>query len=87
MNQQMTPLPPPRKSNYKPILLTLLFSFLLAGGSCFGFLSSFKISSDSLASNIFAAGFLICVLVFVGALLWLVIKAVREGIRGSGGMQ
>ena len=86
MNQQMTPLPPARKSNYKPILLTLLFSFLLAGGSCFGFLRTMNTQGGS-SSTIFGIGFLICVLVFVGALLWLAIKAVLEGIKSSRGMQ
>jgi uncharacterized membrane protein len=87
MNQQMTQLPPPRKSKYKPILLTLLFSFLLAGGSCFGFLSSFNLNSNSLAGSIFAVGFLISVLVFLGSIVWLVIKAVRDRIKGGGGVQ
>ena len=86
MNQPPPPLPPVRKSNYKPILLTLLFSFLLAGGSCFGFLRTMNTQGGS-SSTIFGAGFLICVLVFVGAILWLAIKAIREGIKGSGGMQ
>ncbi len=87
MNQQMTQLPPPRKSKYRPILLTLLFSFLLAGGSCFGFLSSFNMNSNSLGGRMFAVGFVICVLVFLGSIVWLVIKAVRDGIKGSGGTQ
>jgi len=34
--------PPPANSSYKPLLLACLFSFLLAGGPCCGFLNTFK---------------------------------------------
>jgi len=85
MGTNPAPVPPASRANYKPILLTLLFSFLLAGGSCFGFLRTMNTQGGS-SSTIFGIGFLICVLVFVGAILWLAIKAVREGIKGSGGM-
>jgi len=82
MNQPPPPVPPAKKSNYKPILLTLLFSFLLAGGSCFGFLRTMNTQGGS-SSTIFGIGFLICALVFVGAILWMAIKAVRDGIKGG----
>ena len=35
-----TPLNLPKKPNYKPVLLTILCSFLLGAGSCFGFLTT-----------------------------------------------
>jgi hypothetical protein len=81
------PMPPVKKSNYKPILLTLLFLFLLAGGSCFGFLTTTNSLEDTKVKDFFADCFVICVLVFLGALLWLLAKAIRSGNQGSGGAQ
>jgi len=72
--------PPPAKSSYKPILLTLFFSFLLAGGSCFGFLNTLNVNRDTM-STVYAAGFVFCALTFLGSLLWLVIRAVSDVIR------
>jgi hypothetical protein len=71
----------PAKSSYKPILLILLFSFLLAGGSCFGFLGTFNVNRNSQMSTVYAAGFVFCGLAFLGSLLWLVIKALSDVIR------
>ncbi len=81
MNEKLpSPLPPP-KSSYKPILLTLLFSLLLAGGTCFGFLNTFNVNQNSPVSMVYAGGYVFCVLTFLGSLLWLVIKAVSDVIR------
>ncbi len=77
--------PPPRPSIYKQILLTMLFSSLLAGGSCFGFLSTFNLNRNSQLSMIFAAGFGIGVLTFHGSLLWLVIKAIYDFFKMNSG--
>jgi hypothetical protein len=85
MNNNLPSLPPPAKSSYKPILLTLFFSFLLAGGSCFGFLGTFNVNRNSSVSTVYAAGFVFCVLTFLGSLLWLVIKALSDAIKGSRG--
>jgi hypothetical protein len=76
----LSPLPP-RKANYKPILMVMLCSVLLGGGSCFGFVST--VSGNSSMSGIFAAGFLLCVLVFLGSIVGIVVKAVRESTRGG----
>ena len=83
MNDNLSSPLPPAKSSYKPILLTLLFSLLLAGGTCFGFLNTFNVTSQ--VSMVYAGGFAFCVLTFLGSLLWLVIKAVSDVIRGSRG--
>jgi hypothetical protein len=77
--------PPPAKSSYKPILLSLLFSFLLAGGTCFGFLNTFNVNRNTPVSTFYAAGFVFCVLTFLGSLLWLVIKVLSDVVRGSRG--
>ena len=83
MNSNLTSTPPPAKSSYKTILLTLLFSFLLAGGSCFGFLNTPFLNRSTPWSMICAGGFVFCVLTFLGSLLWLVIKVLSDIIRGS----
>jgi hypothetical protein len=85
MHNNLPSLPPPAKSSYKPILLTLLFSFLLAGGTCFGFLGTFNVNRNSQMSMVCAVGFVFCVLTFLGSLLWLVIKVLTDAIRGSRG--
>jgi hypothetical protein len=75
---------PTAKSNYKPILLTLLFSFLLGGGSCFGFLTTLNMNRSTTINTLFGIGFGVCLLVFVVSILWLAIKAVRAGLKGGG---
>jgi hypothetical protein len=85
MNNNLPSTPPPAKSSYMPILLSLLFSFLLAGGTCFGFLSTFSVNRSSPVSTLYAGGFAFCVLTFLGSLLWLVIKVVSDVIRGIRG--
>ena len=77
--------PPPAKSSYTPILLSLLFSFLLGGGTCFGFLNTFNVDQNSPVSKVYAGGFVFCALAFLGSLLWLVIKVISDIIRGSRG--
>jgi len=76
----LSPLPP-RKTNYKPILLVMLCSFLLGGGSCFGFRvhRHRKLTTE----RHFCRKFLLCVLVFLGSIVWIVVKAVRESTRGG----
>ena len=86
MDENVQPAPH-KKSNYKPILLTLLFSFLLGGGSCFGFLTTLNMNRSTPVNIFFAIGFGTCVLVFLGSILWLAIKAVRDGLKGQGGAQ
>jgi len=76
------PEPPVRKANYKPILLVMLCAFVLGGGSCFGFASTLTSNGNSSMSGIFAGCFLLCVLVFLGSIVWIVVKAVRESSGG-----
>ena len=86
-DQPILSMPPGRTANYKPTLLVMLCAFLLGAGSCFGFTSTFNTNVISPLGGVFAVGFVICLVVFLGALLWLIIKAVRDGIKGSGGVQ
>jgi len=68
---------PGRKSSYRAALITLLCSLLLGAGSCFGFLSTLKFHGDSPRNTAFAVGFLACLLVFFGSVVWMVVKAIR----------
>jgi hypothetical protein len=85
MDANPPPVPVASKSDYKPILLTLLFSFVLGGGSCAGFLSTLNVNSSSPLSMFFAFAFGFCVLTFVGSLIRLVVKAIRDATKGPGG--
>ncbi len=84
MGVDPTPLNLPKKANYKPVLLTILCSFLLGAGSCFGFLATLNFNRNVPINGVFAVGFGICLLVFLGSILWLVIKAIRDALRPPG---
>jgi hypothetical protein len=75
-----------RRSTYRAALITLLCSFLLGAGSCFGFLTTLNFQGGSPRNTAFAVGFGLCVLVFLGSVVWMVVKAVRgrHGERGAG---
>lgn len=70
------PIPPQREhsgtkaSKVKAIVITLVASALLAGGSCFGFLGTAGVSRDRPLSAIFGIGFGVGVLAFIGACVW-----------------
>jgi len=81
MGTNPAPLNLPKKPNYKPVLLTILCSFLLGAGSCFGFLTSLNFNRNVPINGVFAVGFGICLLVFLGSILWLVIKAIRGAVK------
>ena len=74
----------PKKPNYKPVLLTILCSLLLGAGSCFGFLTTLNFNRNVPINGVFAVGFGICLLVFLGSILWLVIKAIRDAVGPPG---
>jgi hypothetical protein len=68
-----TPLLPetPRKtSKVKAIVVTLVASVLLAGGSCFGFVNTINFNRNAPISMVFAIGFGLGVLAFSGACVW-----------------
>jgi len=81
MGTNPAPLNLPKKPNYKPVLLTILCSFLLGAGSCFGFLTTLNFNRNVPINGVFAVGFGICLLVFLGSILWLVIKAIRGAVK------
>ena len=76
MSASPPPQLPPKKSDVRPILLTLLFSFLLGSGSCFGFLTTLSVNKSSATNSAFAVLFMLCVAAFCGSLVILIVKAI-----------
>ena len=68
----IAPVPEPgrKSSKVKAIVITLVASVLLAGGSCFGFLNTMNFNRSTPISAVFAIGFCLGALVFFGACLW-----------------
>ena len=75
-----TPLNLPKKTNYKPVLLTILCSFLLGAGSCFGFLTTLNFNRSVPINGVFAVAFPV-------SLIWLIVTIVinffRRGTEGQ----
>lgn len=76
------------KTNFRPILITLLCTLLLAAGSCFGFMSTVRIggsgnSGSPLVAEVFAVGFVIGALAFLVAFLVLLVVFIRSVTGGS----
>jgi hypothetical protein len=67
------PVAPPTRINWRPIGLTLLSALLLGFTSCFGAI----VSGGKTLSAVFSTLFIICVLAFVGALIWGVVVRIR----------
>ncbi|MGB7281930.1 MAG: hypothetical protein WBE13_06690 [Candidatus Acidiferrum sp.] len=69
---------PRPKSPWGPIVITLVSTVLLGAGSCFGFVSTLSFGGkNSGASVVFLSVFALCVLAFIGALLWALIAWIR----------
>ena len=84
METNTAPLILPKKPDYKPVLLTILCSFLLGAGSCFGFLTTLNFNRNVPINGVFAVGFCVCLLVFLGSVLWLAVKAIRQAVKRPG---
>jgi hypothetical protein len=70
-----------KKSAFKPILITLLCSFLLAGGSCFAALRTFNYNSGGGTSwGVFMVIFLAAALTFSLTCVWLIVRAIRMAV-------
>lgn len=68
---------PPPKSSWRPILITIFSALLLGAGSCFGFVSTFNMNRQSTMSAAFAVLFLLCVIFFVGGVVWAIVSFIR----------
>lgn len=74
-----------KKPTFKPILITLLCSLLLAGGSCFAALQTFNYNrGGGTLWGIFMVIFLAAALSFIVACAWLIARAVRMTIQKRG---
>jgi hypothetical protein len=83
----MSEIPPPpiprKKSPYTPILLTTLFGFLLAAGSCFAPLRDPPANQSAFGGQAYVIGFWFGVLLFIGSIAVLVTIALREAVKGD----
>ena len=71
----------PPVSPWRPIVVTLLSALLLGAGSCFGFLAT--ISEGSNVSGVFMVAFLLCLIIFIGSLVWAFVTWIRNAKRGG----
>jgi nitrate reductase gamma subunit len=85
----MSEIPPPpmpgKKSPYTAILLTMLFGFLLALGSCFAPLADPHANQSAFGGQAYFIGFWIGVSLFLGSISLLVIRAIRDAVKRPGG--
>ena len=72
---------PPPGSPWRPIVITLLSALLLGAGSCFGFLST--MSEGSNVSGVFMVAFLLCLIIFIGSLVWAFVTWIHKAKRGG----
>jgi hypothetical protein len=66
---------------WRPIVITLLSALLLGAGSCFGYLST--MSGGSTVSGMFMVTFLLCLIIFIGSLVWAFVTLIRNAKRGG----
>lgn len=70
---------PTKRPPLAPILITMLCSLALAGGSCFAALRTFGADSSGLSWwGFFIVAFLLTALMFVVACFWLIVRVVRN---------
>jgi hypothetical protein len=72
---------PPPVTPWRPIVITLLSALLLGAGSCFGFLST--INEGSAVNGIFMVAFLLCLIIFIGSLVWAFVTWIHNAKRGG----
>jgi hypothetical protein len=73
---------PPPKSYWPQIVITLVSAIVLGVGSCFGFLTTLNSRPRSPNLNmVFGWAFAVCVLTFLGALMWAVVAGIRSLLR------
>lgn len=72
--------PPPKRPNYTPILITLAASLILGGASCFGFLTTLNMNKSTAINTFLGVGFVLCVVTFLGSILWLLVRAIRDAM-------
>jgi hypothetical protein len=71
----------PPVSPWRPIVITLLSALILGAGSCFGFLNT--ISGGPAANDVFMVTFLLCLIIFIGSLVWAFVTWIHNAKRGG----
>jgi len=74
---------PLHRSQFKPILITLLCAILLAAGSCYGFLTTLTTASNNPAANWFIVGFVVGVAAIPAVGVWAVVAIVLYFVRAA----
>lgn len=80
---------PKRRSFVAPAVM-LLASVVLAGGSCFGFLNTLSFDGRGRHPNLnlfFLIVFCLCVIAFLGAIIWMIARAVRNSRANERGAE
>ena len=82
----IAPVPEPgrKSSRVKAIVITLVASVLLAGGSCFGFLNTMNFNRSTPINAVFAIAFGLGVLAFLGACIWAAVAFFVYFFSGDG---
>ena len=72
------------RSRFRPVVITLFSAFLLGAGSCFGFLTTLTpIWGGSWINVVFQWIFILCVVAFLGALVWALVIVIRARLKGE----
>lgn len=85
MDQQLS-----KRRNFIAPLVTLFSSIVLAGGSCYGFLSTLNFNGGgkhATLNGFFLIVFSLCVIVFPGTIIWMIARAIRNRKSGNPGGQ
>ena len=73
---------PRKRRNFTAPIVTLFCSIVLAGGSCYGFLST--LDKHAALNMYFLVVFCLCVMIFPGAIIWMIARAIRNSKSGGG---
>lgn len=75
---------PLHRSQFKPILITLLCAVLLTGGSCYGFLNTFNYNGPNKpVANLFMVGFFVGIAGIIAAGVWALVTIVLYFVRAA----
>ena len=80
----------PKRRNFVAPLITLVASIVIAAGSCYGFLDTLSFDGRGRHPNLnlfFLTLFCLCVIAFVGAILWIIVRAVRNSRANKNGAE
>lgn len=79
---------PNNRRSFTAPVVTLLCAVVLAGGSCYGFVSTLRINGSgkhAALSGFFAIVFVSNVIAVPGAIIWMIARAIRNSKAGNEG--